>query len=48
MIGDDLLVDIHGAEKAGISGIYFNPKNIKHSENIQCEIFCLSELMNLL
>ena len=48
MIGDDLYADIQGASRAGIKGIYFNPKNIKHSENVWKEIGCLSELMNLL
>ena len=48
MIGDDLHVDIKGAELSGIRGIYFNPKSIKHSEDIWQEIRCLSELKTLL
>ena len=48
MIGDDLAVDVLGAENAGMQGIYFNPKKEEHKEKVVHEIFCLSELMILL
>ena len=48
MIGDDLVVDVLGAEKAGMQGIYFNPNKEGHNEEVVHEIFCLSELMTLL
>ena len=48
MIGDDLVVDVLGAEKAGMQGIYFNPNKEEHKEEVVHEIFCLSELMTLL
>ena len=48
MIGDDLEVDVLGAEQMGIQGVYFNPNKIKHNTDIVHEIFCLSELLALL
>ena len=48
MIGDDLGVDVLGAEKVGMQGIYFNPNKEEHKEEVVHEIFCLSELMTLL
>ena len=48
MIGDDLLVDVLGAEKVGMKGIYFNPNNNKHKLEVSHEISCLSQLMLLL
>ena len=48
MIGDDLVVDVLGAEKVGMQGIYFNPNKTEHKEEVVHEIFCLSELMTLL
>jgi len=48
MIGDDLEVDVLGAEQMGIQGIYFNPNKIKHNTDIVHEIFCLIELKALL
>jgi len=48
MIGDDLSVDILGAEAVGIQGVYFNPNRIAHKEYVVHEIFCLSELISLL
>jgi putative hydrolase of the HAD superfamily len=48
MIGDDLAVDVLGAEKVGIQGVYFNPHKQEHKEEVVHEIFCLSELMALL
>ena len=48
MIGDDLVVDVLGAEKVGMQGIYFNPNKEEHKEEVVHEIFCLSELRTLL
>ncbi len=48
MIGNDLEVDVLGAEKAGIQGVYFNVAKLKHNESVVHEIYCLSELMALL
>ncbi|MBT3612183.1 MAG: noncanonical pyrimidine nucleotidase, YjjG family [Flavobacteriales bacterium] len=48
MIGDDLEVDVLGAEQMGIQGIFFNPNKTKHNTDIVHEIFCLSELKALL
>ncbi len=48
MIGDDLEVDVLGAEEMGIQSIFFNPKKVKHNIDIVHEIFCLSELLVLL
>ena len=48
MIGDDLVVDVLGAEKVGMQGIYFNPNKEEHKLEVVHEIFCLSELMTLL
>jgi putative hydrolase of the HAD superfamily len=48
MIGDDLVVDVFGAEKVGMQGIYFNPNKKEHKLEVVHEIFCLSELMTLL
>ena len=48
MIGDDLAVDVLGAEKVGMQGIYFNPNKKEHKLEVVHEIFCLSELMTLL
>lgn len=48
MIGDALDVDILGGMNAGIHQVYFNPKQLKHSENPTFEISCLSELMDIL
>jgi len=47
MIGDDLEVDVLGAEEMGIQSIFFNPKKVKHNIDIVHEIFCLSELLVL-
>ena len=48
MIGDDFLVDVLGAEKIGMQGVYFNPNKLSHNHAVVHEIFCLSELMALL
>jgi FMN phosphatase YigB (HAD superfamily) len=48
MIGDDLVADVLGAQKVGIKGIYFNPKELKHKTQVDKEIYCLSELKKVL
>ena len=48
MIGDDLPVDILGAKALGMPHIYFNPSKKNHSEEIDYEISCLSEIKNIL
>jgi len=47
-IGDNLFVDIISCQDSGIDGIYFNPKSITHNENLNFEISCLSQLMEIL
>jgi len=47
-IGDNLAVDILGCQNSGIDGMYFNPKKRPHAENIRYEIFCLSQIMEIL
>lgn len=48
MIGDDLPVDILGAQACGIKGIYFNPDGLTHNEDPAFEIASLKELLHLL
>ncbi|MBU8892845.1 MAG: YjjG family noncanonical pyrimidine nucleotidase [Bacteroidales bacterium] len=48
MIGDDLQVDILGAKDFGLDQVFFNPENLKHSENITHEINSLKELQEIL
>jgi putative hydrolase of the HAD superfamily len=48
MIGDGLEIDIVGARKAGWDTIYFNPKKIKHEQQVTHEIEAIAELMKLL
>jgi putative hydrolase of the HAD superfamily len=48
MIGDDLPVDILGAEDVGMQGVYFNPHKLAHKQDVVHEIFSLNELMALL
>ncbi len=48
MIGDDLPVDIMGAQACGIHGVYFNPHDEQHSEDPTYEIKGLKELKLLL
>ena len=47
MIGDDLKVDILGAENFGIRAVYFNPNMKIHNEKISFEIKNLDELISL-
>lgn len=48
MIGDDLYADIHGAQRVGMDHIYFNFYKLKHEQEVQQEINCLSELFEIL
>ena len=48
MIGDDLKVDIIGAQNLKIKSIYFNPKKNKIREKNITQISCLSELIKIL
>lgn len=48
MIGDNLLTDIAGAQNACIDTIFFNPEGLAHTESVNHEIACLSELRNIL
>lgn len=48
MIGDDLHVDVLGAQQAGLTGIYFNSTSQKHDEEPHHEINNLIELCDLL
>lgn len=48
MIGDDLQVDILGAQSFGMDQVYYNPKKLIHSELPTYEIVNLSELKSIL
>ena len=48
MIGDNLITDIGGARNACIDTVYYNPAALVHSERVNHEIRCLSELRNIL
>jgi putative hydrolase of the HAD superfamily len=48
MIGDDIEVDILGAQNNGMDTVFFNPNKIAHNGGIQSEIFDLIELKNLI
>lgn len=48
MVGDNLNADILGAKNAAIDSVYFNPLKKKHKEDVNLEIHCLSQLMNIL
>ena len=48
MIGDDLEVDVLGAKNIGLDQIYFNPENLKHTEQVTHEINSLKELIEIL
>tara|TARA_B100001758_G_scaffold247943_1_gene268837 strand:- start:2345 stop:3037 length:693 start_codon:yes stop_codon:yes gene_type:complete len=48
MIGDDLIVDVLGAEKAGLTAVYFNPERKKHNKSFSFEISCLSQIKQIL
>jgi putative hydrolase of the HAD superfamily len=44
MIGDDLLVDLDGAARAGMDTVFFNPDRLSHQHKITFEIHSLREL----
>lgn len=48
MIGDDIEVDIVGAQDAGMDAIFFNPSKISHNGEVKQEVFDLIELKDLL
>ena len=48
MIGDNLEADIIGARNAGMSQLFYNHQNEKHSEEITFEIKSLKEIFDLL
>jgi len=48
MVGDNLDSDIIGAQNAGIDHIFFNPGRTFHQHQVDHEIYCLSELKNLI
>jgi len=48
MIGDDLEIDVKGAQQAGIDQVFFNIDEIQTSEKVTFEIKSLKELMNIL
>lgn len=48
MIGDNLLTDIGGACNAYIDAVFFNRDRIEHDGHSAHEIYCLSELRNIL
>ncbi len=48
MIGDNLEVDIVGAQGVNIDQVYFNPNKIPHKKAVTFEISSLEELKNLL
>ena len=47
MIGDDLFVDVKGAEAVGMRGIYFNPNKIEHNEVVYAEVSSLADIFRL-
>ncbi|HYK75920.1 MAG TPA: YjjG family noncanonical pyrimidine nucleotidase [Daejeonella sp.] len=48
MIGDSIEADIRGAQNFGIKAIYFNPERKEKPEDVEHEIYELSQLMQLL
>ncbi|MFZ6051755.1 YjjG family noncanonical pyrimidine nucleotidase [Halocola ammonii] len=48
MVGDDLIADVGGARNAGWDQVFYNPDEVRHSENITFEIRHLNELTNIL
>lgn len=48
MIGDDLKVDILGAQNVNMDTIFFNTNNQNHNEKPTYEIFSLKELLEIL
>jgi putative hydrolase of the HAD superfamily len=48
MIGDDLEVDVQGAQDAGMDSVFVNLENIVHNKSINYEVKSLAELRNIL
>ncbi|MCS7019552.1 MAG: YjjG family noncanonical pyrimidine nucleotidase [Cytophagales bacterium] len=48
MIGDNLETDISGARALGLDAIFYNPERIAHQSEATIEIYCLSELQQIL
>ena len=47
-IGDDLVVDILACQNFGIDGIFFNPQKKTHDQTLKYEVYCLSQIMEIL
>lgn len=47
-IGDDLVVDILACQNFGIDGIFFNPQKKTHGQTLKYEVYCLSQIMEIL
>lgn len=48
MIGDSVEADIRGAQAYGMNAIYFNPECKEKPDDVVHQIYCLSELVNIL
>jgi YjjG family noncanonical pyrimidine nucleotidase len=48
MIGDNLVTDIGGAQKASLAHVFYNPDKLQHNEKVMAEINSLQELCALL
>lgn len=48
MIGDDLEVDVAGAQGIGMGTLFFNPDRFEHSDNPDHEVHSWEEVMNIL
>ncbi|HOI32116.1 MAG TPA: HAD-IA family hydrolase, partial [Bacteroidales bacterium] len=48
MIGDDMEVDILGAQSFGMDQIFFNPEGSPHQEKPSFEIRYLTEILDIL
>lgn len=48
MIGDDWYADIYGAQRVGMDAIYFNYYKKEHNNTVKKEIYCLTELFDIL
>jgi YjjG family noncanonical pyrimidine nucleotidase len=48
MIGDNLITDIGGAQKASLAHVFYNPDKFNHNERVMMEINSLHELCSLL
>ena len=48
MIGDDVDVDVIGAQNCGLKGVFFNPLKVAHEKKVDYEIASLRELKSIL